>query len=174
MLDDSDGHLPATEVPSTRSDMPNSREMRFLEVKGMNIRVFSRNLGNGDIPLLILNGLGQSIEILLPLVDQLDGRAIVVFDMPGVGLSQMADGPLSIPQYTRIAVDILERLGLESFDVMGIYWGGSVTQQPARDHGDRCRKLILAITVAGGLASWWGNPIALSEILFPLRFTNKD
>ena len=38
---------------------------------------------------------------------------------------------------------------------------------------ERVRKLVLAITSAGGIGSWWGTPIALSEIMFPMRYFNK-
>ena len=70
------------------------RDTRFVEVDGLSIRVLARNLSEDGIPLLILNGLGQSIEILVPLMQELGDRPVVVFDMPGVGLSQMAEGPL--------------------------------------------------------------------------------
>ncbi|MFA7386785.1 MAG: alpha/beta fold hydrolase [Thiohalobacteraceae bacterium] len=137
------------------------------------MRVMARNLSGGGIPLLILNGLGQSIEILVPLMQELGDRPVVVFDMPGVGLSQMSEEPLGIPQYAQVAQGVLDELEVGSFDVLGISWGGGIAQQLAYDFPDRCRRLILAVTSAGGLVSWWGSPIALGEIMFPLRFTSR-
>lgn len=153
--------------------MTNDKNIRFLDVGALKIRIFTKHLESKKVPLLILNGLGQSIEILFPLINEFDERPIIVFDMPGIGLSEMPDGQLSIPEYARLTSDVLASLEVEDFDVMGISWGGSVAQQMARDHVGRCRKLILAITAAGGAVSWWGSPIAVSEIMFPFRFANK-
>lgn len=158
--------------------MTRDKDIRFVEVDGLKIRVLARNLDDnlddGQVPLLVLNGLGQSIEILAPLIGELGDRPVVTFDMPGIGRSQMTDRPLAISQYARIAADVLLELGVRDYDVLGISWGGSVAQQLAYDDPTHCRKMILAVSSAGGLVSWWGSPVALSEIMFPLRFRDKD
>lgn len=152
---------------------------QHLEIEGLDIRVFTRTCDGVKPaakrpPLLICNGLGQGIEILFPLIEQLPDRNIVTFDAPGIGRSETPADHLAIEDYTRITARIMERLGHESYDVLGISWGGSLAQQLAHDYPERCRKLVLAITSAGGMGSWWGSPVALSEIMFPMRFTNKS
>lgn len=142
-------------------------------IEGLAIRVYCRAGKTSEPPLLICNGLGQAVEILYPLIEQFPDRTIVAFDVPGVGRSEIPENGLTIPEYARFPAQIMERLGHDQYDVLGISWGGSLAQQLAHDHPDRCRKLILSIASAGGLGSWWGSPIALSEIFFPLRYANK-
>lgn len=148
-------------------------DIRFLEIDGLRTRVLVRNPQSGAVPLVMLNGLGQSIEVLIPLISEIDDRPVICFDMPGIGHSEMADHPLSIPDYADFTANVLRRLDVGTYDLMGISWGGAVAQQLAQDDAGRCRKMILAITSAGGLISWWGSPLALSEIALPLRFGDR-
>lgn len=140
---------------------------------GVLLRYMRRDSDSDQPPLLVFNGLGQSLEVLLPILDEIPGRAIVGFDMPGVGRSEMADHIKTIPDYASLAMRLMDELGIEQFDIMGISWGGALAQQMAFDAPERVRKLVLAITSAGGIGSWWGTPIALSEIMFPLRYVSK-
>lgn len=153
--------------------MRRGRDIKFIEIDGLTIRVLARNVENGQVPLLILNGLGQSIEILAPFMQEMGERPLIVFDMPGLGRSQASANSMTIPQYAVLTSALLRRLGVENYDVLGISWGGSVAQQLAHDQPGNCRKLILAVSSAGGLVSWWGNPVALSEIMLPLRLSDK-
>ncbi|MCV2882140.1 alpha/beta hydrolase [Actibacterium sp. XHP0104] len=147
--------------------------LHTTEIDGASIRYFVRPGDADQPPLLLCNGLGQSIEILAPLIRELPGRTIIAFDIPGVGRSEMLPHVRSIQQYAAFIRQLLAHIGIGQFDVLGISWGGSVSQQLAHDEPDRVRKLVLAITSAGGIGSWWGTPIALSEILFPMRYMNK-
>ena len=57
---------------------------QLIPVLGQQIRVSVR-AGSG-VPLVLCNGIGASLEVLDPLVDQLDPNTTVVrFDVPGVG-----------------------------------------------------------------------------------------
>lgn len=150
------------------------RDIRYLEVEGLRIRVLVRGHQPDTVPLVMLNGLGQSIEVLMPLISELGDRPVICFDMPGVGHSDMAERHLAIPDYAGLTADVLRRLDVGTYDVMGISWGGGVAQQLAHDDPAHCRKMILAISSAGGLISWWGSPVALSEITLPLRFSDRD
>ncbi|MBL4874723.1 MAG: alpha/beta fold hydrolase [Rhodobacteraceae bacterium] len=143
------------------------------QINGLGIRIYSRRADSAAPPLLICNGLGQSVETLFPLIEQFRDREIVAFDVPGVGHSDIPENRLSIPEYARITAQIMEQLGHDIYDVLGISWGGALAQQLAHDYPDRCRKLVLSISSAGGPGSWWGSPIAQFEIFFPLRYTSK-
>lgn len=145
----------------------------IVTVDDTSVRYLRRDGPDNAPPLLIFNGLGQSLEVLLPLVDELKNRTIVAFDMPGIGRSPMIEGMATIPDYAGFALRVLDRLKIERFDILGISWGGAVAQQLARDTPGRVGKLVLAITSAGGIGSWWGTPIALSEIMFPMRYISK-
>lgn len=146
---------------------------RNLELLGNTVRVLLRNQDSPARPLLVCNGLGQAIEMLFPLLEELRDRPVIAFDAVGVGKSSVSQNFLSIPGHAAIVRELLLRLGVSEYDVLGISWGGAVAQQLALDDPSGCQKLILAITSAGGVGSWWGTPVALSEIFVPLRYTNK-
>lgn len=147
--------------------------IHYVDIDGASIRYYIRPEESEEPPLLLCNGLGQSIEILAPLIEELPGRTIIAFDIPGVGRSEALPNVRTIPQYAAFIRSLLGAIGVETIDVLGISWGGAVSQQLAHDEPDRVRKLILSITSAGGIGSWWGTPIALTEIMFPMRYLNK-
>lgn len=153
----------------------NGADITFHTTKldGILLRYMRRESRSKQPPLFVCNGLGQSLEVLLPILDEIPGRDIIGFDMPGVGRSEMADQIKTIPDYAALAMHLMDDLGIKQFDIMGISWGGALAQQMAFDAPMRVRRLVLAITSAGGIGSWWGTPIALSEIMFPMRYVNK-
>ncbi|WP_050525762.1 alpha/beta fold hydrolase [Pseudorhodobacter aquimaris] len=148
-------------------------EFRFIKAGGHRLRVFTRDLDKAGPPLVICNGLGQAIEMLLPMMEALPERPIISFDAAGVGRSDTPDHGASMQDHALMLRAVLDELGVDRFDILGISWGGALAQQIAHDLPDRCRKLVLAITSAGGIASWWGSPVALAEIMFPWRYFNK-
>lgn len=148
-------------------------DIHTMRLDGALVRYFHRE-GQPDLrPLLVCNGLGQSLEVLIPLLDELGPRTLIAIDMPGVGRSEMRDDIATIPDYAHFALAIMEQLGVGKFDLLGISWGGALAQQITHEAPDRVGHLALAITSAGGIGSWWGTPIALSEIMFPMRFLSK-
>lgn len=159
-------------MPHTH-DAPENSRYRMLSADGIALRVYTRDIDRAGVPLVICNGLGQAVEMLYPLLHELTDRPIIAFDAAGVGRSDVPEDATTIQQHANMLREVLDQLGVGQFDVMGISWGGAVAQQIAHDHPDRVRKLVLAITSAGGVGSWWGTPVALFEILFPIRYLNK-
>ncbi len=147
---------------------------RYITVEGVKLRVFGRDLDRSEMPLVICNGLGQGVEMLFPLIEELENRPIIAFDAAGVGRSDVPEIGATIPDHAQMLQEVLNRLGIDRFDILGISWGGALAQQMALECPERCRRLVLAITSAGGIGSWWGSPIALAEIVFPWRYVNKE
>ncbi|MDO5648253.1 alpha/beta fold hydrolase [Paracoccus sp. (in: a-proteobacteria)] len=146
----------------------------YLKIGKNRVRVYARNMDADGIPLLICNGLGQAVEMLFPLMDELGDRPIISFDAIGVGRSSVPKGhQTTIPEHADAVADMLDQLGIEQVDLLGISWGGAVSQQFVHSYPERVRRLILSITSPGGILTWWGTPIAISEILFPMRYSNK-
>ncbi len=155
------------------ADVLDPSKIKHVEIDGANILYFHKVEDSDEPALLICNGLGQSIEILAPLIDEFAGRTIIAFDIPGIGHSEMLPDVGTIPEYAVFLRKLLKQIGVDRLDVLGISWGGAVAQQLAFDEPHRVRNLVLAITSAGGIGSWWGTPIALSEIMFPMRYMSK-
>ena len=146
---------------------------QIVQVGDVKLRVFTRSLHKPGLPLFICNGLGQSVEMLFPLLVALGDRPVIAFDAAGTGRSDVPETTTTIPEHARMVAGLLDHLNVPEVDVLGISWGGALAQQFAHAFADRCRRLVLAITSSGGIMTWWGSPIALFEIQFPFRYLNR-
>jgi poly(3-hydroxyoctanoate) depolymerase len=148
---------------------------RFVDVDGVRLRV--RTMGDGQ-PLLLIMGVGGNIEMWHPFDRELKDRGIrtISFDAPGAGESGELDRPRRMPWLARMAEHLLDRLGYERVDVLGISWGGALAQQLAHQAPQRVRRLVLASTSAGmpGLGGVPGTPGALISMLNPRRYRDPD
>ena len=145
-------------------------QLRTVTVGGRSLRVSVRP-GDGTLtPLLLMNGIGASMEVLEPFVDALDPRREVIrFDVPGVGGSPRPVMPYTMATFTPVVAGLLNQLGhREPVDVLGFSWGGGLAQQFAFQHRSRCRRLVLAATGMGSLMVP-AHPRVLSRMLTPRR-----
>jgi poly(3-hydroxyalkanoate) depolymerase len=121
---------------------------------------------------VLCNGIGASLEILQPFVDALDpGIEVVRFDVPGAGHSPVPKLPYSLPSLAARLGDLLDRLGYDEVDVLGISWGGGLAQQFALQNPRRCRRLVLVAT-ATGILMVPGRPRVLRKLVTPRRYTD--
>jgi len=143
--------------------------MRMLTIGGRAIRVAVRE-GNPDWPpLLLCNGIGASLELLQPFVDALDPRRPVIrFDMPGIGGSPAPVIPYHLGTLAPLLTGLLDHLGYQQADVLGISWGGGLAQQFALSRPGRVRRLVLVATAPGALMVP-GHPRVLVRMLTPRR-----
>jgi poly(3-hydroxyalkanoate) depolymerase len=146
-----------------------AERMRVLRTGGRAMRVAVRQ-GTPDYPpLLLCNGIGASLELLQPFVDALDPRRTVIrFDMPGVGGSPAPVIPYHLSLSASLLSGLLDRLGYQQADVLGISWGGGLAQQFALSRPDRVRRLVLVATGPGALMVP-GRPRVLIRMLTPRR-----
>ena len=140
----------------------------MLKLGPHRVRVSDEGPDDGRPPLLLLNGIGANLEMWQPLLDRLDRRTIAV-DLPGSGCSPTPLLPMSIADDARLALRLLDELGLDAVDVLGFSFGGSVAQELAKQAPARVRRLVLASTSCG----WGGvpgSPLALALLKNPLRY----
>jgi len=151
-----------------RRGVPAER-MRILTVGGRAIRVAVREGDPGWPPLLLCNGIGASLELFQPFVDALDPRRPVIrFDMPGIGGSPAPLVPYHLVTLPSLLAGLLDQLGYEQADVLGISWGGGLAQQFALSRPDRVRRLVLVATAPGSIMVP-GHPRVLVRMLTPRR-----
>jgi poly(3-hydroxyoctanoate) depolymerase len=139
----------------------------LLRINGL--RISYRVEGHGP-PLLLLQGIGASLDLWAPLVREIsDVRTTIAYDHPGSGRSDHPLRPVSMRFYADVARQVVERLGHERADVLGFSFGGMVAQQLARDRPGRVARLVLVGTSCG-----WGavpcSPLALAGLASPLRY----
>lgn len=146
---------------------------RMMEAGGRTLRVATWRLDSaGDhAPILFFNGIGANIEAVAPLADMLAERAFIMFDMPGTGESPDPVMPYNPFTMSWTASQILDQLGIDVVDVMGVSWGGAMAQHFALQHPRRTRRLVLAATTPG-MIMVPGNPAALSKMANPRRYVD--
>ncbi len=145
-------------------------EHRYISAGGQRIRVNVRP-GIG-VPLVLCNGIGASLEVLDPLVEQLDPDFMVVrFDVPGTGGSPTSIAPYGFPYLAWVLGRVLTKLGIGVVDVLGLSWGGALAQQFAFQNPRRCRRLVLAAT-GTGLLMVPAHPRVLAKMATPRRFSD--
>jgi poly(3-hydroxyalkanoate) depolymerase len=145
-------------------------EERYVSAGGQRIRVNVRE-GTG-LPLVLCNGIGASMEVLDPLVEQLDST-VVRFDVPGTGGSPTSLLPYGFPYLAWVLGRVLSKLGIGVVDVLGLSWGGALAQQFAFQNPRRCRRLVLVAT-GTGLMMVPGHPRILAKMVTPRRFSDPD
>jgi poly(3-hydroxyalkanoate) depolymerase len=154
----------------------NEREyVRTVSAGRRTLRVAVRP-GTGEAPpLLLMNGIGASLEVLQPFVDALDRRrAVIRFDVPGVGGSPRPFVPYNLATFSPVVAALLSRIGYDQpVDVLGFSWGGGLAQHFAIQHRRRVRRLVLAATGTGMLMVP-ADPRVLARMLTPRRHRDPE
>src|SRR6184192_1188053 len=145
-------------------------ETRTIIIDRQRLRIAIRP-GNGTrTPLLLMNGIGVNLEVLQPYVDALDlAIEVLRFDVPGTGGSPAPRIPYRFSAHARLVTKMLDQLGYQQVDVLGVSWGGALAQQFAFQYPVRCRRLILVSTGTGALMVP-GRPSALAKIATSRRY----
>ena len=145
---------------------------KFLRVRvlGHDVRVAVRPGTAPGPPLVLCNGIGASLDLLQPFVDEVDPRIEVVrFDVPGVGGSPMPKVPYNFAMLAWLVGTLVDRLGYDRFDALGISWGGGLAQQLAFQYPRRCRRLVL-VSTGTGMLMMPARLNVLSKMLTPRRY----
>jgi poly(3-hydroxyalkanoate) depolymerase len=123
--------------------------VQWITIDDMKIRVAVHGNDGDDLPLLIFNGVGASMELLQPFIQSMEGTQIILYDTPGTGQSEPPRFPWSLRRHALLATKILDTLGYNEVNVLGVSWGGILAQQFAKAFPERCKRLILAATSPG-------------------------
>jgi poly(3-hydroxyoctanoate) depolymerase len=146
-------------------------EVGHVDIRGLKLR-YAQSAGTGE-PLLICNGIGANLELVLPLVRALAGVRVVLFDLPGTGGSEPACFWPSFSRYGGYATAMLDALGHRGgFTVAGASWGGALAQQIAHDCPERVRGLILMAT-SPGITMIPGRLSSLIRMATPQRYLSR-
>jgi poly(3-hydroxyalkanoate) depolymerase len=160
-------------MPISFSRKPAPPTTRSIVVDGRQLRIDVRPGTGRRPPLLLVNGVGASLELLQPFVDALDPTLEVIrFDAPGVGGSPLPGLPYRFTGLCRVMARLLSELGHDEADVLGISWGGGVAQHFAVLQRHRCRRLVLVATATGSLMVP-ARPSVLARMVTPRRYLDR-
>ncbi len=115
------------------------------------LKIYYEIKGSGA-PLLFISGTGSDLRNK---PNFLDGPApsqfeTLAYDQRGLGQTEKPDQPYTMADYADDAVALLDGLGWQQPNVIGVSFGGMVAQELALRHPDRINRLILACTSPGG------------------------
>jgi poly(3-hydroxyalkanoate) depolymerase len=149
--------------------------IRTIRVMSQRLKVAIRpGADRARTPLLLMNGIGANLELLQPFVDALDPAIEVIrFDAPGVGGSPTPVWPYRFSGLAFLIGRMLDALGYQRVDALGLSWGGALAQQFALQNSRRCRRLTLVSTGAGALMVP-GNPAVLAKLATPRRYQDPS
>ena len=116
-----------------------------------------RDLGDGDVPLVLLQHFRGSLDNWDPaLVDALaSDRRVVPFNNVGVASTTGAT-PSTIEAMARDAIAFVEAMRLERVDLLGFSIGSFVAQEIALIRPDLLRRVVLASSAPQGAAGMHG------------------
>lgn len=134
---------------------------QWLDIGGR--RINCEDVGHGP-PVLVLNGLGASIDMLQAFRRSLARkRRVITFDVPGVGDSPRWRLPVAMADYVDLTLKVIDRLELSRVDLVGYSWGGVLAQALAIHRPQRIGRLVL-ISTGSGATTIPGHP-AVSFLL---------
>jgi len=155
--------------------LENLRAPRFSQhmAQGHSFRVaqWPAVRGQRARPLLFFSGIGANIELLAPFLEEMRGRDVITFDMPGVGGTPPFSRPYRLSTMAKAAREILTDLGIADVDVMGVSWGGMLAQEFAYRGRQSVKNLVLAATSAG-MPMIPGDPSTLVKMLGSHRYAD--
>lgn len=155
-------------VKETPTNEPRQRWAPYkVRVGDLDVRVAQR--GEGQPPLLLITGIGAHLDMWEPLERLLNGREIIAFDAPGTGESSRPSRPLRMDGLAKVVCGLLDVLGHDKVDVLGVSFGGALAQQLAHEFPDRVRRLILCATSAG-LIGVPPRPLPALFLMSPARY----
>ena len=149
-------------------------DIKKIQINGQTIRVGVRTGLPNTTPLMIFNGIGSGLELALPIVNAMHpDLEVIAFDVPGVGGSTMPNFTYTFSDLAKTVTKIIDHLGHEQVNIIGLSWGGFLAQQFALDYPLRCKKLILAATSCG-LMSILPDYKVLGLMASPRRYTDPE
>jgi poly(3-hydroxyalkanoate) depolymerase len=148
------------------------RELIHVDADGLRLRAGIRGTGR---PLLLLMGIGANLEMWAPFEDALDGRVVstITVDAPGIGGSSGYRLPKRMSGLAHTMEALLDALGYDEVDLLGVSFGGVLAQQLAHQAPERIRRLVLAAT-GPGLGGLPGSPKVLLRMATPRRYHQPD
>jgi poly(3-hydroxyoctanoate) depolymerase len=146
--------------------------IRFVDVDGVRLRTSVRGSGR---PVLLITGIGASLDLGVPFERELaaGGVQVISFDAPGVGQSTPYARPRRMRGMARTVHRLMEAMGHDRVDVIGVSLGGVIAQQLAHQAPHLVRRLVLAAT-GPGLGGVPGSPRVMLSLATPRRYTNPD
>lgn len=121
-------------------------------VKVCDLEVCYRVLGDGP-PLVLIMGLTANMDWWdAGFLEALSKRhRVLLFDNRGAGRTEAPpDTDITIEQMADDTAGLMDAVGMESADIMGVSMGGMIAQELALKYPGKVNRLVLCVTFCGG------------------------
>ncbi len=118
------------------------------KVRVGDIEIFYEEAGRGPALLLIMGFGGDHLAWGYQFRVFAEHRRVIAFDNRGVGQTDAPDIPYTTAMMADDAAGLLDALGVDTADVIGVSMGGMIAQELALRHPGRVRSLHLGCTLA--------------------------
>lgn len=141
-------------------------QSQFLNWNDLSVHFMEK--GHGNQTIFMVHGLGGAFHEFLPLANELsDEYRIVLFDLPGFGLSESPTEQVDIQTfYSDFMTFMLNELATDTTYIIGNSMGGLITWNIALKHPEIVDKMVLLapagydmIEIAEKNAEWINKPI---------------
>jgi pimeloyl-ACP methyl ester carboxylesterase len=144
-------------------------DFQFAEIDGLHVRYIDTGAGSNNKTMLLVHGLGGSIESW---INNISGLAkelrVIALDLPGFGYSDKPRMNYTIKFYSEFVSKFIKAMGAAPVTIAGSSLGGHVAAEVAIGHPDVVSRLVL-ISPPGALPkSFTGTP-ALKKYVRVLR-----
>jgi pimeloyl-ACP methyl ester carboxylesterase len=114
------------------------------KVRAGDTDIYFEDAGEGEEPLLLLHGLGQSGRVWEQQVNDFAPHfRVIIPDLRGHGQSDHPRGPYSIALFAEDMLHLLAALKVPQAHVLGFSLGGMVGFQMAHEYPERVRSLVV-------------------------------
>ncbi len=118
------------------------------------IEIYYERQGSGGEgpPLLFISGTGGDLRNKPNIFDGPLAKAfdLLAYDQRGLGQTSKPDQPYSMAGYADDAAALMDHIGWDQANVVGVSFGGMVAQELVLRHPAKVRRLVLACTSPGG------------------------
>jgi len=123
------------------------------KVKVGDINIYYEVHGEGE-PLVMICGASASVDSMYAFIPVYSPEyKLVLFDNRGAGRSDAPDIPYTTAMMADDLAGLLDTIGIDSVNIMGISMGGMIAQEFTLRHPEMVKNLILACTYCGGPGS---------------------
>ena len=120
---------------------------RLVDTRHGQVHVRLAGAGSGT-PLLLVHSQIVSGRWYDQVIEPFSRRRLVVVpDRIGYGGSDKVGGPLGMAEYANITIDVLDALGIDRCDAVGIHSGGIEVIELATAHADRIRRAVACTVI---------------------------
>ena len=107
--------------------------------------------GDGE-PLVMIMGLSANSDWWpKELIDNFAKHfKVLIFDNRGSGRTDVPEGPFTIKMFADDTVGLMDSLGIEKANILGVSMGGMISQELVLNYPEKVNKLVLGCTNCGG------------------------